>query len=565
MRKLFLYTVLIILFIANGPAYGQTGSSDYQYALIEAVKQKNLGNIPGAIELYRMVVEENDSVAIAHYELGSLYVLVNEPEMAEGSFQKAYILDPTNEWYVNGYIDILVMREKYDEAEELIGEFVDSNENEIEYCFKRANIYFLSGKSRKAIRSLNKIENKYGVSDKVILLKANVFEKEEKFKAARKEIEKLIGYFPESLQFLVVAAELALKDKENDLASKYYTEALKLDSTNIYALTNLTDYYRVKKDHRKSLYYLEKSFYSDYIGYKRKVAILSYYLTDLFFMQNYSSELQGLIDAMIKMHPEQNEMKFYAVDFYIKQRNYKEAFEMLKPFLDEQEKDYELWRQGILLANTLSENEDLLKFANQAYAIFPDSSEILYFKGIAEYENELFNEVIKTFSNDIVRRHNNKDLVSQTKQILAESYHSLKMYKESDSLFRNIIREDPNNFLVLNNFSYYLSIRGESLDEARAMSYRTIIENPENGTFLDTYAWVLFKSGEYKEAEMHINKALQKGGLNNPDINEHAAEIHMKLESYHIARSFYEKAIILGGDKDKLEDKLKKLDEINEK
>ena len=107
-----------------------------------------------------------------------------------------------------------------------------------------------------------------------------------------------------------------------------------------------------------------------------------------------------------------------------------------------------------------------------------------------------------------------------------------------------------------------MSIRGESLDEAREMSYRTIIENPENGTFLDTYAWILFKSGAFQEAEKHINKALQKGGLNDPDVNEHAADIHMKLESYHIARSFYEKAIILGGDKEKLEEKLKKLDEI---
>jgi len=561
MRKHFLYIVLFILFTTPGNIFSQGGNSDYQYALIEAVKQKNLGNIPGAIELYTMVLKENDSVAIAYYELGSLYLAVNEIERAENSFQRAYMLDPSNEWYINGFIDILVIREKYDEAEELVGKIVAANENEIEYCFKQANIYFLSGNSRKAIKSLNKIEKKYGVSDKIILLKANIYEKEEKFKSARKEIEKLIEYFPESLQFLVVAAELALKDKENDLASMYYTEVLELDSTNIYALTNLTDYYRVKKNHSKSLYYLEKSFNSQYIEYKRKMAILTYYLTDTFFMENHGAQLDALIKAVIKKHPTEKEIKLYAVDFYIHQRNYKDAFETLKPLLDDKEKDYGLWRQGILLANALSEKDDLLSLTNRAWNVFPDSSEVLYFKGIAEYEKELYAEVINTYSNSLVNEHKNKELVMQTNQILAESYHRLSMYQQSDSLYRILIKEDPDNYLVLNNFSYYLAIRGESLDEARAMSYRTIIENPENGTFLDTYAWVLYKAGEYKEAEKYINKALQKGGLNDPDVNEHAADIHMSLDSFHMARSFYEKAIILGGDKEKLEEKLNLINE----
>ncbi len=565
MRKSFIYITVILLFIVHGKGWAQEGSSDYQYALIEAVKQKNLGNIPGAIELYKMVIEAKDSVAIAYYELGTLYMIANQPQLAEKNFRRAYQLDNSNEWYVNGYIDVLLMEEKFNEAEQLVEKTIITDDNEIEYSFKKANIYFLGGKSRKAIRSLNRLEKKYGVSDKVVLLKANIFESEEKFSAARKEIEKLIEFFPESLQFLVVAAELALKDKQNDLASKYYTKVLELDSTNIYALTNLTDYYRVKKEHNKSLYYLKKSFESDYIEFDRKMSILSYYLTDQYFLGNHSIQLNELIQTLIKKYPDEKDVKLYAVDFYIQQRKYPDAFALLRPLLTMNVKDYELWRQGILLANALSENEELLLLANEAYKIFPDSSEVVYFKGIAEYENKLFEEVIETFSNEVITKHSNRELVLQTQQIMAEVYHKLELYEESDKLFRILIEQEPDNSLVLNNFSYYLATRGESLDEARAMSYRTILENPENGTFLDTYAWVLFKVGEYKEAELYINKALQKGGLNDPDVNEHAAEIHMKLESYHIARSFYEKAIILGGDKEKLTKKLEKLGPGNEK
>ena len=78
-------------------AMAQKGNTDYQYALIEAVKQKNLGNIPGAIELYKMVIAENDSVAVAHYELGTLLALTTNKEEAINHLKKAVELDPNSE------------------------------------------------------------------------------------------------------------------------------------------------------------------------------------------------------------------------------------------------------------------------------------------------------------------------------------------------------------------------------------------------------------------------------------------------------------------------------------
>ncbi|MFC2129233.1 tetratricopeptide repeat protein [Bacteroidota bacterium] len=565
MQKKVIIIGLVVIFGLAVKSQAQVGSSDYQYALIEAVKQKNLGNISGAIELYKMVLAESDSVAIAHYELGTLYLIVKKPILAEDQFQRAYELDKSNEWFINGYIDALVIREKYSEANDLIRTILLSTDDPLEYRFKKANIFFLAGKGRKAVKILNKIEKDHGVSDKVILLKANIFEDEGKLNAARKEIDKLIEFFPESLQFLVVAAELAMKNKQSDLANQYYSEVLEIDSTNIYALTNLTDYYREKGEHEKSLYYLKKSFKSDFIEYDRKMAILSYYLTDQYFLENYSDELGELINVILIKHQDKPEIKLYAVDFFIQHRDYQNAFNTMLPLLNDEIKDYEIWRQGILLANALSENKELLRLTKDAIAIFPDSSEIIYFKGIAEYENEMYEDLIQTYSDEKIKQHDNPELVSQTKQIIAEAYQKLKLYEQADSLFRSIIKEEPKNYLVINNFCYYLALRGESLDEARRLSYQTIVENPENGTFLDTYAWVLYRIGAYQEAEKYINKALQKGGLNDPDVNEHAAEIHLKLKSYHVAKSFYEKAIILGGDKEKLTEKINYLVTLYEK
>ena len=113
--------------------------------------------------------------------------------------------------------------------------------------------------------------------------------------------------------------------------------------------------------------------------------------------------------------------------------------------------------------------------------------------------------------------------------------------------------------MVLNNYSYYLAERGEKLDKAKAWSSSVVKSNPDNATFLDTYAWVLYKLKSYAEAEKYILFALDKGGESDPEVNEHAGDIQMALESFQIARSYYMKAIILGGDKEKLEGKIEKL------
>jgi tetratricopeptide (TPR) repeat protein len=564
MRRLTLYILAVGILVSgfHDQVLGQK-NRDYQYALIEAVKQKNLGNIQGAIELYKMVLSANDSVAVAYYELGTLYILTKQIPAAEEHLEKAWKLAPGNEWYMNAYSDVLAFQEKFKEASRVVQTYMDLNGERVEEVFKLANIYFVEGKNRQSLRILNRLEKEHGVSDKIILLKANIYEKSGKLKKAVEEIDKLLAYFPESVEFRVVAAEMSMEAGEPELATRYYKEALELDSTNIFAITNLTDYYQGKKDFKNSLYYLKKTFESDAIRYDRKMAILGFYLNDESFVLEYAEEIEGLITTMLEKYPKERDVRLLATDFFIQQNNYDRAFTTIFTLLENGEKNYTLWKQGILLANAVKSTDSLYLLSDQAVELFPDSAEMRYFKGIAAYENEKYETVINTFSEEWLRSAE-RDLRNEALILKAESYHRLEQYSSSDSLFRSILKENPDNYLVMNNFSYYLSLRGEHLDEARKWSYKTITENPENGIFLDTYAWILFKLGEYERAEEYINRAILKGGQNDPDIMEHAGDIQKALKSYHIARSFYEKAIILGGDRETLQKKLEELDGYEE-
>jgi len=537
----------------------QRKNEDYQYALIEAVKQKDLGNLSEAIKLYGLVIKDQPDCAVAYYEAGSIYLATNQLDLARTYLEKAYVLDSENEWYTMAYLNALGAQEDYEEALDILKNKIKNDPGRTEWEFKLAVTYFTMDKPGKARKILEKIEKEKGFSEKITLLKASIYESEEKYELARAEIEKVMVLFPEAIQFRIVAAELCLKSGDESSAAGYYLEILEVDSMNIFALTNLTDYYREKEDYIKSYGYLAKSFSSRRIELNRKMAILSYYLSDEKQVRGFPDELGAVIEVMAETHPEESDVRLIAADFYIQTQNYPAAYGHLKKYLELQKGTYNIYMQTIMLANASGLDEELIFITDKAREQYPDSADIRFFRGIALYQSNDYDELIDNFRGVDHSAYSSRDYSSQAQMLVAEAYYRLDDFEKSDSLFESLIRDEPDNYTVLNNYSYYLAERGEKLDQAKRWSSKVVRNNPENATFLDTYAWVLFKMKSYEEAEKYILVALDKGGENDPEVNEHAGDIQLALESYPIARSYYLKAIILGGDKEKLEEKIEKV------
>lgn len=553
---------LVLFFVGWNSGFGQEtgGNNDYQYALIEAVKQKNLGNLSEAVKLYTLVIKEKADCDAAYYEVGTIYLMTKQFDLARRNLEQAYLLDPDNQWYTLAYLNSLAAQEDYDSLIEILKEKIKAEPEDVEWDFQLANVYFTMGKASKSIRILDKIEKERGFSEKITLLKASIYESEEKYELAQEEIEKVMVLFPEAIQFKIVAAELYTKSGNEEAAAGYYQQILEVDSTNIYALTNLTDYYRKNDNYELSLKYLAMSFNSPQIDVKRKMAIMSFYLSDQEIVNKYPNELDRLIQVFVKEHPDEYEGRLMTADFYIQTQKYDKAFIQLKYFLDQNLGTYPMYMQAILLANAASLNQELISMSDRALRFYPDSADIRFFKGIGLYEEGRYKELISNLDSVSFDKFSQEEYLSQARMLYAEAYYRLEDYPKSDSLFEVLISDDPENYMVLNNYSYYLAERGEKLEQAREWSQKASRNNPENATFLDTYAWVLYKMELYTEAEKLILTALEMGGSNDPEINEHAGDIQEALKSFDIAKSYYMKAIILGGEKERLEGKIKILE-----
>ncbi len=137
MRFIRSLLALYFLFLLLGPVGAQKGdSTEYQYALIEALKQKNLGIQSEAVKLYRLVIREQPDCAAAHYELGGIYLMNKQNDLAVLSLEKAYGIDPENVWFTRAYLNALGASGNFSTMETILKLKMKEEPGEVEWMYQ---------------------------------------------------------------------------------------------------------------------------------------------------------------------------------------------------------------------------------------------------------------------------------------------------------------------------------------------------------------------------------------------------------------------------------------------
>jgi Tfp pilus assembly protein PilF len=179
--------------------------------------------------------------------------------------------------------------------------------------------------------------------------------------------------------------------------------------------------------------------------------------------------------------------------------------------------------------NNMNNNrKELLEIGNKTIDKFPERPLAYLFVSMAYLQEEKYAKALEKLEKgqDLAQ---GTTLESQFNIFLGDAYYYTGNFEKSKDIFETILESDPDNIPVKNNYSYYLSIEGQNLKKAQKMSKSTILAEPDNPTYLDTYAWILFKRKKYEEALQYIEKAYQNGGNDSEEILEHYIEILKKL------------------------------------
>jgi tetratricopeptide (TPR) repeat protein len=217
---------------------------------------------------------------------------------------------------------------------------------------------------------------------------------------------------------------------------------------------------------------------------------------------------------------------------------------------------YEIYNQILIIDSQLNKADDMLKHSNTAIELFPNQPLPYLLNGMATVQNKDYTKAIEVYSKGVEYVVQNKTLKGQFYANLGDAYYQQKMFQQSDSCYDKALLLNPNDSYVLNNYSYYLSLRKEKLDQAEKMSKKSLDLEPNNSNFFDTYAWILYGQKKYDEAKLWMEKALEKDGYKNSVLIEHYGDILYRLNDKEKAFEFWEKAKKTGKTSDVLEKKI---------
>ena len=141
---------------------------------------------------------------------------------------------------------------------------------------------------------------------------------------------------------------------------------------------------------------------------------------------------------------------------------------------------------------------------------------------------------------------------------MGDIYHMTEQAEEAYHCYDSALVYNPSNVLVLNNYAYYLSVEEKELDKAEQMSLRTIKAEPSNPTYLDTYAWILYKQQRYEEAYTYIEQALAADSVPSDVLYEHAGDICYRMGDTARAVDYWKQALEVQRKAEAVEQRLEK-------
>ena len=523
---------------------------------VEGVKYVLLEDYTKALENLLRAYALNPENAAINYKIAEANLLSGNLRDATSYAEAAIRLEAKNAYYYLLLAQIQVSQKQYDGASKTYAALIKQVPNSNGYLFNLADLYLAQSKLPEALATLEQAEKEFGQVDEVSFKKQQIYLKQNKLDLALAEGEKLIRANPTESRYVLAQAEMYASNNRLPDAVRVVQQALRLDPDSPQAHMILAEVYRQQSQPDAAAQQLKLAFASPALDIDERVRILVGYIKQLPNPKETVNQLaRDLAAATIKTYPK--EAKSYAVagDIQILTDRKKEARNTYLQALHYDNSKFQIWQQVVLIDAELNQTDSLLAHTDRALELFPNQASLWFYNGVAHLLRKQPLKATKALEHGRKLVVNNAELLGQFDAQLGDAYHELRDYDKSDAAYEAALVSAPNNVQVLNNYSYFLSLRGVKLDKAKQMSGKVVKQFPDSDTYLDTYAWVLYKLKDYVGAKASLEKALQT--TKDASVIEHYGDVLFQLGDKEKAVAEWQRARKIGPVSDLLERKLK--------
>lgn len=521
----------------------QLNSSRYTRYFIEGEKLLVLNELEKSYFYFQKALELTSDEPAIHYKIAEVLVKANEPSKALPYAITSVELDGENKYYSLMVAEIYTSLKQPLKAAEILDRLTADGKNNQQYNLDLASIYLNANELDKALVALDRAEEYYGIMEQITVQKQRIYLNNNNLNQAIEEGKRLVEAKPGNPSFVLNLVEILYNNNR-------VLQGLELVMGEIEKYPNQPELQmaahsllKEKGRNDESLNFLYQAFASQDLDPEVKSRA---FLSQMGEIKTIERDviLDSLETLMLDFSPE-NSFIFGALgDRRIQENKKIEGISYFKKSLDLNPKDAKMLEQVIL--GSFGENanfREVEKFTIMGVDEFPQNAEFWFYDGVVKSAQKKDTAAVASLEKAIeLNARKNSQLDQVAFSSLGNSLYNLGKKDQAFEKFDEALVINPNDEQVLNNYAYFLSLEKLNLEKAKAMSAKVVSKFPNNGTFLDTYAWVLFQLGEYQDAKKYMDLALQNEENPSGVMLEHYGDILYHLGQKSEAVSYWKKA-----------------------
>ena len=533
----------------------------YDYFFLEAMRLKEKKDYASAFGLLQHCLDIHPNAASALYEVSQYYMFLRQVPQGQEALEKAVANAPDNYWYSQGLASLYQQQNELDKAVTLLEQMVVRFPAKQDPLFNLLDLYGRQEKYDEVISTLNRLEKRMGKNEQLSMEKFRIYLQMKDDKKAFQEIESLVQEYPMDMRYQVILGDVYLQNGKKQEAYDVYQKVLAAEPDNPMAIFSMASYY--KQTGQEELYQqqLDTLLLNKKVTPDTKVGVMRRMIVENEQADKDSTQIIALFDRIMKQEQDDPQIPMLYAQYLLSKNMESESVPVLEQVVDLDPTNKAARMMLIGAAVKKEDYKQIIKVCEPGIEATPDALEFYYYLAVAYNQAEKPDSVISICKRALehTTADSKKEIVSDFYSILGDMYHTQKQMKEAYAAYDSALVYNPSNIGALNNYAYYLSVERRDLDKAEEMSYKTVKAEPNNATYLDTYAWILFEKGNYAEARIYIDNAMKSEGGDKSDvIVEHCGDIYYMTGDVDGALTYWKKALEMGSESKTLKQKIEK-------
>ena len=488
---------------------------------------------------------DNDA---AMYYLAMISLGQNETGKALDMLTGASALSPENQWYKLALARLYAGIGENTPAIGIYRELIEEHPSKSDYYYELIDLLVRDGSLDDALSTLDRLEQLRGADELTYNARYEILMRQNRLDEAETVVRRMDRDFPSARTSLILG-DLSKSRYDDSTALKYYNRALEFSPDFAPAYFGLAEIYRMERNFYKFFKNINVFLASPAMNPEMKVTYLNEIVFPSGMVQIFKPQVDTMMANILNAHPTDTTVLSLCGSYYIAVDSADKGLALLKRNV---ELHPEVKSARSAYMGQLYYKQDwktLIEVSKVTTELFPDDFTLREVLAVAYWQDGDIEKAIRTYEHILKEIPQDHPMLVNCCGSLGDLYHELGNRRKSYSWYEKGLKINDGYNPILNNYAYYLSEEGRSLKKALEMSRRTVLSEPENATYLDTYGWLLYLTGDYEQAKKYLKDALVYGGKENAEVLDHYAETLFALKEYNLAFLYW-------GNADKLDPSL---------